>query len=123
MISTTILFSILLRISNLLLPQSAALLRTARLNAGLSQRALAQRAGTTQAAVARIELGASSPTWATLHRLIRAAGSEIIATLETTVDLDPSLLDDIPRILRMTPEQRLLEVAQVSRFVAEARRV
>jgi hypothetical protein len=35
---------------------------------------------------------------------------------------DPSILDDVPRILAMTPEERLDEVARVSRFIAAARR-
>lgn len=34
---------------------------------------------------------------------------------------DRSLLDDIPRILAMTPEQRLEEVAHVNRFIAAGR--
>jgi hypothetical protein len=37
--------------------------------------------------------------------------------------VDPALLDDVPRILRLTPEERLREVAQVSRFISAARRV
>jgi hypothetical protein len=33
------------------------------------------------------------------------------------------MLDDVPRILALTPEQRLREVAEVSRFLSAARRV
>ena len=32
------------------------------------------------------------------------------------------MLDDVPRILRLTPEQRLTELRDASRFVAAARR-
>lgn len=53
---------------------AAELLRAARDRAGLSQRDLAHRAGTSQSVVARIELGDTSPTVSTLNRLIEAAG-------------------------------------------------
>jgi transcriptional regulator with XRE-family HTH domain len=53
------------------------LLRDARTGAGLSQRELAQRAGTSQAMVARIERGRQSPSLATLERLVRACGREL----------------------------------------------
>ncbi len=43
---------------------------------GLSQRALALRAGTTQAAVSRIESGKTTPTWATACSLLLAMGLE-----------------------------------------------
>lgn len=53
------------------------LLKAAREGAGLSQRELAQRAGTSQAMVARIERGHQSPSVATLERLVRACGLEL----------------------------------------------
>lgn len=73
--------------------------------------------------MARIELGLTNPTWSTLERLVRAAGGEIAATVAPAVSVDASMLEDASRILRMSPEDRLLEVAQVSRFLSEARRV
>jgi transcriptional regulator with XRE-family HTH domain len=57
---------------------AARLLRTARAQAGLSQRALAEAAGTSQSAVAAIESGRKQPTVATLERLLRAAGTELV---------------------------------------------
>jgi transcriptional regulator with XRE-family HTH domain len=57
---------------------AAWLLRTARAQAGLSQRALAEAAGTSQSAVAAIESGRKQPTVATLERLLRAAGTELV---------------------------------------------
>src|SRR2546423_11360160 len=98
------------------------LLLTARERAGMSQRELARKARTAQSVVARIELGETSPSWLTLKRLLKAAGVSLFTTLKQ-LEVDPALLDDVPRILRLTPEERLLEVAQVSRFVAGARRV
>ena len=88
----------------------------------MSQRALARKARTAQSVVARIELGETSPSWDTLGRLLKAAGFRLSHRLQR-VDVDPHLLDDVPRILRLTPEERLREVAAVSRFIAGARRV
>jgi transcriptional regulator with XRE-family HTH domain len=47
-----------------------------RLRLGLSQRSLARRAGTTQAAVSRIERGLTTPTWETVRALLLALGYE-----------------------------------------------
>ena len=102
---------------------SSELLLEARSAAGLSQRHLARKAGTAQSVVARIELGETSPSWDTLIRLLRAAGYKLRPALEQIPVVDKSILDDVPRILAMTPEQRLEEVASVSRFLAEAQRV
>src|SRR5215212_6909313 len=101
---------------------AANIVREARSQAGLSQRELARKARTSQSVVARVELGETSPSWDTLMRLIKASGHILRASVESIPTLDRSLLDDISRILRMTPEQRLEEVAQVSRFIAHARR-
>lgn len=98
-------------------------LRSARADAGLSQRELAKKARTAQSVVARIELGETSPSWDTLMRLLRASGHSLHAVLERIPKVDRSILDDVPRILAMTAEERLEEVAAVSRFLAEARRV
>ncbi len=103
-------------------PLSNNVLSDARARAGLSQRALARRAGTAQSVVARIELGATSPTTETLQRLVDAAGFELRVSLQPKLLLDPQELDDVPRILGLTPEQRLREVANIDRFLAAARR-
>lgn len=58
---------------------AAALLRTARTRAGLTQQALAVAAGTSQSAVAAIESGRKQPTVATLDRLLTAAGTELVS--------------------------------------------
>jgi len=105
-------------------PRSAAdLLASARKAAGFSQRKLASKAGTAQSVVARIELGETNPSWETLAGLLRSAGFELAADLQRIPHVNRTILDDVPRILRLTPEQRLREVAQVSRFVAAAKRV
>lgn len=101
---------------------AAEFLRDARLRAGLTQRELARRAGTAQSVVARIESGATSPAWDTLSRLVEAAGFELDASLRVRTADASHMLDDVPRILRLTPEQRLLELRDTSRFLAAARR-
>jgi len=103
--------------------QPASLLREARHRAGLSQRALARRAGTTQSVVARIEAGVTSPGWNTLARLLAALGFEIRTSLTPRADESTHMLDDVPRILRLTPEDRLLELRNLSRFLSAVRRV
>ena len=57
--------------------------RRARLAAGLSQRDLAARMGTSQAAVARLEAGGVGATLTTLHRVA------VALDLELKVDLRP----------------------------------
>jgi transcriptional regulator with XRE-family HTH domain len=52
------------------------LIRDQRRRQRLSQRALARRAGTTQAAVSRIERGLTAPTWDTVRSLLLALGCE-----------------------------------------------
>lgn len=54
------------------------LLRTAREARGLTQAALAERAGTAQSAVSRLECGVVSPTVETLERLLEAADARLI---------------------------------------------
>jgi transcriptional regulator with XRE-family HTH domain len=102
--------------------RTARLVATLREDSGLSQRALAKRARTTQAVVARIELGQVSPTMDTLRRLARAAGFELETSLVAVPELDPQILDDVPRILSMSASDRLREVANISRFTIGARR-
>ena len=103
-------------------PLSENILLDARRRAGLSQRGLARRAGTAQSVVARIELGTTSPTTQTLYRLVDAAGFELELTLRPKTVLDSQILDDVPRILRLSPEDRLREVANIDRLFTQARR-
>jgi transcriptional regulator with XRE-family HTH domain len=81
------------------------LLREARLGAGLSQRALARRAGTSQPAVARYERGAATPSWETLQRLATACGRRVTISAETIPD--PHDVELAELLLRLTPEERL----------------
>jgi predicted nucleotidyltransferase/DNA-binding XRE family transcriptional regulator len=56
---------------------SATIVAFVRKKSGLTQAQLAQRAGTSQPAVARYENGSANPSTATLQRLTRAAGYEV----------------------------------------------
>lgn len=102
---------------------AAALVREARLRAGLTQRRLAHLAGTAQSVVARIEAGQTDPSTGTLKHLLAIAGFELNAVLMPAIVSGTHMLDDVQRILGLTPEQRLLEVSNVSRFERSARRV
>jgi transcriptional regulator with XRE-family HTH domain len=55
--------------------EAAQMLRQARRDAGLTQRELAARAGTSQAAIAAVESGRKQPTAATLSRWLELAGA------------------------------------------------
>lgn len=55
------------------------LIRQAREAAGLSQRELARRAGTSQPTVSAYEQGRKTPSAVTLLRLVEAAGAEVVA--------------------------------------------
>jgi hypothetical protein len=56
-----------------------------------------------------------------LTRLLAAAGFEVDARLDLRTAGALHMLSDVPRILRLTPEQRLLELRNISRFLAEAK--
>ena len=113
--------------------QLGSLLLAARTRASLSQRALAKRAGTTQAVVARIETGASAPSFATLRRLLAAAGFGLRVEVVEQSAADPVIeayKRDVDRTLlienmRKTPEQRvqtLVAMAHLSAEMGRARR-
>jgi len=55
---------------------------------GLSQRELAERLGTTQSAIARLEAGNVTPSLATLDKIAAALGVELIVSF---TDLDDRL--------------------------------
>lgn len=83
----------------------SVLVRELRLGAGLSQRALARRAGTSQPAVARYERGAATPSWETLQRLAMACGHRVRISAEAIPDPHDAELAGL--LLQLTPEERL----------------
>lgn len=92
----------------------ATVVRDARLAAGLSQRGLAQRAGTSQPAVARYERGVATPSWQTLHRLIAACGQRL--RLDTEMVADAHDVELAAQLLELTPLQRLRALSRYARL-------
>jgi transcriptional regulator with XRE-family HTH domain len=84
--------------------KSAALLREARLRAGLSQEMLAERVGKTRPQIARWEAGAVAPSLDTLIDLIRACGFDL--PLDLTL-LEPIADDQLPELQQLSPERRV----------------
>ncbi len=77
---------------------AATLIRATRESAGLSQGALAARAGTSQPAVSRYESGASSPSVETLDRLLAVMG----VRLDLVAEASPRRLDvRTPRMVKL----------------------
>lgn len=96
------------------------LLREARRRHGLSQTRLARRAGTSQAAISRIERGLVSPTIETLAALVAQAGDELVLDArEFDWGHDRSLLQTN---LALSPRERIANAASVGRAVSELRR-
>lgn len=56
-------------------------IRALREKKGLSQRELAERVGTTQSAIARLEAGNISPSLPTLDKIAAALGAEVSLTI------------------------------------------
>lgn len=68
--------------------QAAELVKSARKRSGLSQRELAIRAGTTQAAVSRIERGLEEPTVERLEQILAGMGWKPAIALEPIAEHD-----------------------------------
>ena len=62
-----------------------ALVHRVRTDAGLTQAELADRMGTTQSAIARMEGGGVRPTLETLEKLARAIGSDLVVAMAPAV--------------------------------------
>jgi transcriptional regulator with XRE-family HTH domain len=62
-----------------------ALVHRVRTDAGLTQAELADRMGTTQSAIARMEGGGVRPTLETLEKLARAIGSDLVVGMAPDV--------------------------------------
>ncbi len=96
-----------------------ALIRLARLEADLTQAQLASRLGTDQAAISRWERGRDEPRLSTVRKVLRACGFELHLSIE------PESVDrsQLRQQLRLTPDERLESVVNVTDLVASARRV
>jgi transcriptional regulator with XRE-family HTH domain len=92
-----------------------------RQSAALSQRGLAERAGTSQPAIVRYERESATPSWETLERLAEACGRRL--RLSAEVPPDPHDVELAEHFLDLSPEQRLRAVVRFAhlRAVAEER--
>jgi len=97
----------------------ASVVRAARQQAGLTQRELAERVGTTQSAIARWEAGADSPRLDTLSTLLRACGVEGDLIFRRHDDVDRA---QIREHLALTPAERLEAQRRAAAFRHSARR-
>lgn len=92
---------------------AAAVIRRARVQAGMTQAELAESAGLTQSAIARLERADSNPTIATLEKVIAAAGQRL------ALDAQPSRAScdegQLRERLALTPAQRLANFTASSR--------
>jgi len=97
----------------------ASIVQEARRRAGLSQAALAEKAGVPKSTVGRIESGARTPSVELVERLVRAAGLQVTVSL---AEPDPGTDSMFERTLRRTPAQRLADATRAARFVLRGRR-
>ena len=85
------------------------IVRSTRERKGVSQRSLARRAGTTQAAISRIESGRESPSFERFTTLLLVLGERpVVTTRPLEHDVDPG---ELAYGRRLTYEQRLAESA------------
>jgi transcriptional regulator with XRE-family HTH domain len=84
--------------------RSAALIREARLRAGLSQQELAARSGKDRTVIARWEQGVVAPSIDTLVELLRSCGYDIPLEL---VPYDRGPEERIREIQMLSPERRV----------------
>lgn len=96
-----------------------SLVREARKRGGLTQAALAQRAGVPQSTVSRVESGSRVPSTDLVERLVRAAGFDIHVTLAEHDEATTSLFE---RTLGRTPNERLADATRAANFVLRSRR-
>ena len=90
----------------------------ARRRAGMTQRALADRAGVPQSTVGRIEIGAIDPRVRTVERLLRACGSELEVIPRLGIGLDRT---QIRERLKLTPRTRIEETVAAARAIDRIR--
>lgn len=93
------------------------LIREARSAAGLGQQALADRAGTTQSAIARYESAKALPNIDTLHRILAACGQRLELQ---AVPVDADSQRQLAESLRLTPRQRMERNRRVTALAAKA---
>ena len=90
----------------------------ARRRAGLSQRELSRRAGTTQSSISRIEEDRTSPRFETLERLLAACGFDLEVVPRSGQGVDRS---GIRHLLRLSPADRARIAVEETRNLENVR--
>jgi transcriptional regulator with XRE-family HTH domain len=98
---------------------ASGLLRLARDKAGLTQHQLAVLAGVSQQAISAYETGRKEPTFATVDRLLAAAGFEMRIRLEPIDDHDRS----VDAFVRSLPSEARAELERSRRRRTEEARL
>jgi len=101
---------------------AAEVLREVRQVTGLTQQALAERAGTTQSTIAAYEAGTKHPTTATLDRIVRSAGVEFSWAIVRRTPYRPMTLVDLATALGKADgdlDRRLLTLEFLQEFENE----
>lgn len=96
---------------------AASFIQELRARHGLSQSALAYRAGTTQQAISRVEQGRVSPTVEMLARLAAAAGEELV--LDSRPREVPFAADQLATASASPMAERLERAMSWNRFAGE----
>ena len=96
----------------------SSVIQKTRQRAGLTQADLAQRVGTTQSAISRLENGRVRPSLETIERLAKACG----ATLELRLRTSKAPTAEFESNLSLTPAGRLDQLIRAVQFVVEGRR-
>ena len=94
------------------------LIKLARHDAGLSQRALAKQAGTSQATLSAYETGRKSPSLETLARIVRAAGRDLriqVVAYDDHDDVMAAYETSLPERVRKTRRRRDLAAVNQAR--------
>lgn len=102
--------------------EASEVIREVRQLTGLTQRALAGLAGTTQSTIAAYETGAKHPTTSTLDRIVRAGGVELSWAVVRRVPYQPMTLVDLAASLSEADsdqDRRLLTLEFLQEFKAE----
>ena len=95
------------------------LIREARLRAGFTQRELAERLGTTQSVIARLERGGTEPSYERVAEVVHACGMDLVPQLLRTDDADWSVASTN---LAIGPDARVRRHQAALRFAVAGRR-
>ena len=100
-----------------------SLVREARRRHGLDQAELAERLGTSQPAISRIERDQVSPTVDPLERMLNAMGETLRVSTFSLAEPAPGggnqSIAELRADFRLSPDERLAQAAQLSEIATE----